>query len=88
MVFTLPLSSSASPCPSFLTDLLYCCNTFNNGGSLSTTAKLGPQANRLSCAVVKGLMEILMTHLAFCWSCPVAGVVVVVMDVKLLGTGV
>ena len=63
MVFTLPLSSSTSPCPSF-------GQTFSTavilyiGGALSITAKFGPQANRLSCVVDKGLLEMFMTHLA------------------------
>ena len=34
------------------------------GGSLGTIAKFGPQAKSLSCTVDKGLLEMLMTHLA------------------------
>ena len=64
------------PLPRLLADLLYCCNTLNNGGPLGNTAKLGLQANRLSCTVVKGLLEVLMTHLALCGSGPVTVAVV------------
>ena len=51
-----------SPLFKLLANLLNLCNTFYNGGSLSTISKFGPQAKSLSCAVDKGLLEMLMTQ--------------------------
>ena len=63
MVFTSPLNSSASPC----CNLLHACSIAAiysvTGGLLGTTAKFGPLANNFSYALVKGLLEMLITHL-------------------------
>ena len=63
MVLILPLSSSAAPCSSFWHTFSTSVMHSMKGGSLGTTAKFGPQAKSLSCTVVKGLLEMLMTHL-------------------------
>ena len=64
MVLILPLSSSATPCSSFWHTFSTSIMQSTRGGSLSTIAKFGPQAKSLSCTVDKGLLEMLMTHLA------------------------
>ena len=64
MVLILPLSSSATPCSSFWHTFSTSVMQSTMGGSLSTIAKFGPWAKSLSCTVDKGLLEMLMTHLA------------------------
>ena len=62
-----PLSSSAFPC-------FNCWHTLSvsdmyslTGGSLVTTAKLGPQTRAFSCTSVRGVLERLQTHLTLLW---------------------
>ena len=63
MVFTSPLNSLVSPCCNLLHACSITATQSVTGGLLGTMAKFGPWANSFSCALVKGLLDVLITHL-------------------------
>ena len=63
MVFTSPLNSSASPYCNLLHAYSIAATYSVTGRFLGTTIKFVPWANSFSCALVKGLLDILITHL-------------------------
>ena len=63
MVLISPLNSSASPCLScehaFSKEAMY----LPTGGDLGTMAKLGPHDKIFSCASVRGVLKMFLTHM-------------------------
>ena len=58
------------------------------GGSLVTTAKLGPLARAFSCASVRGVLERLWTHLTLLWFADVtSGLFLLLLLLMLLLSG-
>ena len=62
-----PCNSSTLPCFSCWHTLSISDTYLLIGGSLVTTAKLGPWVKNLSCASVRGVLERLWTHLTLLW---------------------